>query len=461
MSQRQFVILSFILDIACVIGGTTLAYVIRFVGMPPEYNFNAFLIAAPFIVAAYLFAGWIYDLYKPTHIDTPWSITRATFLTTITGALLTAFILFIGAAYTAPFARWTFLLSILIIFVLLTLWRWVFLWLGSITLPTQRILILGQSEMALNLANNFAKYRDRHLEIVGFVGMEDLPPPHYERLLRNLEKHAPLRGTFHQLPEIIADTSATRLIVATPSHKRNLVESIALIVGTDVSIDVVPDVYEILFSSTDSIVGDIPLIHASGRHLSSYDRVPKRVFDLFLSLTIAILASPLMLLAALAIKLDDGGPVFYKQERVGKDGRIFNVLKFRTMQIGAEDESGPVLAEEDDERITRVGAWIRRLRIDEIPQILNVIRGQMSFIGPRPERPYFVRQFSREIEGYAERLRVLPGITGLAQINGGYATTPELKLKYDLMYIYHQSFLLDLQVIAETIKVVLTGRGAR
>jgi exopolysaccharide biosynthesis polyprenyl glycosylphosphotransferase len=379
----------------------------------------------------------------------------------VTGALLTTLILFFGAARTAPFARWTLVISTLLIFVFLTLWRWLFLRFGSVSLPAQRILILGTGEMALNLANNFEKYGDRHLSIVGFVGMEEIPPLDIEAHNASLQQYAPLKSTYHQLPEIITDTQATRLIVATPSHARNIVETIALIAGSDVSIDVVPDVYEILFSQTDSIVGDIPLIHASGRHLSSYGRVPKRAFDLFLSLILAIITAPIMLLAALAIKLDDGGPVLYRQERVGKDGRIFNVLKFRTMRIDAEQESGPVLADEDDERITRVGRLIRTFRIDELPQVLNVVRGQMSFIGPRPERPFFVRQFSREIEGYDERLRVLPGITGLAQINGGYATTPQLKLKYDLMYVYHQSFLLDLQVMAETVKVVLTGRGAR
>ena len=458
MSQRTFVILSLIIDALCIIGGTALAFVIRFVGIPPAYNFNAFLYAAPFMVLAYFIAGWIYDLYNPTHIDTWWSITRATLLTTLTGALLTTFVLFFGGELTAPFARWTFLLGTGITFALLTLWRILFLRFGSITWPMQRILILGTGKMALKLAENFKKYHEKHLQLVGFVVALNSADGSY---FDELSDFAPVQGSFMDLADIIKRTDATRLIVASPADSREIIETIALVDGNNIAIDIVPGVYEIMFASTDSIVGDIPLIHATDQQLSGYRGLPKRLFDLVVASILLIIASPIMLIASLAIKLDDGGPIFYRQERVGKDGQVFNVVKFRTMRLDAEKDTGPILAEDHDQRITRVGKVIRNFRIDEMPQFFNVLRGQMSLIGPRPERPYFVERFREEVKGYDERLQVLPGITGLAQINGGYATTPELKLKYDLMYIYHQSFLLDLQVIAETVKVVLTGRGAR
>jgi len=457
MSQRTFIIFSVLLDAVCIVGGTVLAYFVRFSGQLPAHNFNAFLLAAPFILCAYYIAGWIHDLYKPVYMDTPWSITRSTFLTTMTGALLTALILFLGSSATAAFARWTFLLSVCIIFTLFTFWRMVFLRVGSISWPTQRILILGTGDMALNLARNLQKYHEKHLELVGFVSMDLTDDSAHDELA----PFAPLRGTYKQLPDIISVANATRLIVASPADSREVIETIALVGKNSIAIDIVPNIYEILLASTDSIVGDIPLIHATGKQLSGYARIPKRILDLVMSAIVALLGAPVMLIAALAIKLDDGGPVFYLQERVGKDGRLFRVVKFRTMELDAEKDSGPVLAEDGDVRITRVGKVLRTFRIDEMPQFLNVMRGRMSFIGPRPERPFFSDQYMRDIEGYDERLRVLPGITGLAQINGGYATTPELKLKYDLMYVYHQSFLLDLQVMAETIKVVLTGRGAR
>ncbi len=137
------------------------------------------------------------------------------------------------------------------------------------------------------------------------------------------------------------------------------------------------------------------------------------------------------------------------------------MYKLRTMIKDAEKLTGPVLAEEDDPRITRVGRFLRRSRIDELPQIFNILSGDMSFVGPRPERPFFVEQFVAEIPGYRERFSIKPGVTGLAQVSGGYATTPERKLKYDLIYMYHQNLAMDVQIVAETLRVVLTGRGAR
>jgi len=153
--------------------------------------------------------------------------------------------------------------------------------------------------------------------------------------------------------------------------------------------------------------------------------------------------------------------VVFKQERVGKDLKPFEVYKLRTMVKDAEKLCGPVLAEEDDPRITRVGRFLRSYRIDELPQIVNILRGEMSFVGPRPERMHFVESFLAEIPGYRERFRVKPGVTGLAQVSGGYATTPERKLKYDLIYMFHQNLAMDVQIVLETLRVVLTGRGAR
>jgi len=165
--------------------------------------------------------------------------------------------------------------------------------------------------------------------------------------------------------------------------------------------------------------------------------------------------------SAIAIVLQDGFPIFFSQERVGRDLRPFRVHKLRTMIKDAEKTTGPVLAEEGDARITTVGRILRKFRIDEFPQLVNILKGEMSFVGPRPERPYFVEQYLNKVNGYRERFNVKPGLTGLAQVSGSYATTPERKLKYDLIYIYHQTPAMDMQIVAETLRVVLTGRGAR
>ncbi|MBI5230681.1 MAG: sugar transferase, partial [Coriobacteriales bacterium] len=179
------------------------------------------------------------------------------------------------------------------------------------------------------------------------------------------------------------------------------------------------------------------------------------------SLVLLILLSPVLIAATIAILVTSGLPVIYWQERVGRSMRMFRIYKFRTMVKDAEKLSGPVLATDDDPRITRVGRFLRTYRIDELPQLVNILRGDMSFVGPRPERPYFVEQHVRDIPGYRERFHVKPGVTGLAQVSGGYATTAERKLKYDLIYMYHQDLTMDLRIIVDTLQVVLTGKGAR
>ena len=189
----------------------------------------------------------------------------------------------------------------------------------------------------------------------------------------------------------------------------------------------------------------------------------KRWLDIASSALSLILSLPLCLFVALAIKLDSSGPVFYRQERVGQDGKTFTMLKFRSMRNDAE-ENGPKWAAINDDRITRVGRFIRKYRLDEIPQMINVLKGDMSFIGPRPERPIFVDKFAKEIPYYPQRHVVKPGISGWAQIRYPYGASKEdalEKLKYDLYYIRHFSIFFDISIILETGKVVLLGKGSR
>lgn len=205
------------------------------------------------------------------------------------------------------------------------------------------------------------------------------------------------------------------------------------------------------------------LIFSDGFKRSAIFKKVKRVFDILASILTLIILSPIGILVALAIKMDSPGPIFYSQERVGEDGKIFKLLKFRSMFVSAE-EDGPVWAKIGDERITRTGRIIRKLRLDEIPQVFNVLKGEMSFVGPRPERPFFVELLKEEIPFYSERHVIKPGITGWAQIRYSYGASKEdalQKLKYDLYYIKHMSLILDLIIIFETIKIVFLGKGAR
>ncbi|MDI9245594.1 TIGR03013 family XrtA/PEP-CTERM system glycosyltransferase [Marinobacter sp. CHS3-4] len=207
------------------------------------------------------------------------------------------------------------------------------------------------------------------------------------------------------------------------------------------------------------------LVFSDGFTVSSVFGIGKRSLDLFASTLLLLAGAPLMVLTAIAIKIEDGlkSPVFYSQERVGLNGKVFNVHKFRSMITDAEKD-GAVWATKNDARVTRVGAFIRKVRIDELPQIFNVLNGSMAFVGPRPERPYFVEQLSEKIPFYSERHRVKPGLTGWAQLCFAYADNEEdtrEKLRYDLYYIKNQSLLLDLLVIIQTVEVVLFKKGSQ
>lgn len=265
----------------------------------------------------------------------------------------------------------------------------------------------------------------------------------------------------NDVARIVGNHRANRVIISSPIALRELVESLVLADGVNVRVDVVPELYEVFIGTVDSIVGDVPLMEISHTTVPRYYAVAKRAVDLLVALVGLVLTSPLLLAASASIVICDGLPVFYSQERVGRDMKPFRIHKLRTMIRDAEDDTGPVIAEVDDARITAVGKILRRFRIDEIPQLVNILAGEMSFVGPRPERPHFVEKYLAEVPGYRERFKVKPGITGLAQVSGSYATTPERKLKYDLIYIYHQRPVLDVQIVVDTLRVVLTGRGAR
>lgn len=205
------------------------------------------------------------------------------------------------------------------------------------------------------------------------------------------------------------------------------------------------------------------LVFAENAFSSRLNQAFKRGFDLILSTTMLILVLPLMLLTALAIRLDSEGPVFYRQERVGLHGKIFTLLKFRSMRVDAE-AAGPAWAATHDPRVTRIGGFLRRSRIDELPQLINVLRGEMSLIGPRPERPHFVAQLAAAIPRYHDRGFVKPGITGWAQVNFPYGASIEdarMKLAYDLYYVAHRNFFLDLLILISTVRVILFREGAR
>ncbi|MEO8233186.1 MAG: sugar transferase [Ignavibacteriota bacterium] len=273
-----------------------------------------------------------------------------------------------------------------------------------------------------------------------------------------------VEGTTDQLVEIIEKYNAKEIIIALEKEDHDvLVDVISKTEGKNLSLKIVPDLYEILSGQarTSQIYG-IPLIDIMPELMPEWEKKIKRIMDIFVSLLLLIFSSPILILTAIGIKIDSKGPVLFKQERLGQNGKPFNVLKFRSMIVDAEKYSGPVWSQKDDPRVTRMGKFVRRVRIDEIPQMYNVLKGEMSLVGPRPEREFFVEKLSKEIPYYKRRLKVRPGVTGWAQIKHKYDETIEdvkIKLRYDLFYIENMSIRMDFKILLRTVYVVIFGKG--
>jgi exopolysaccharide biosynthesis polyprenyl glycosylphosphotransferase len=225
----------------------------------------------------------------------------------------------------------------------------------------------------------------------------------------------------------------------------------------------VPDLLEMMTSQVRiKELEGIPFIRVKTTPMGTWNQILKRSFDLVVAALVLILISPFFVLLALLIKITSKGPVFYLQERIGLDGKTFRVIKFRSMKIDAEEVTGPVWARKDDPRTTFLGRFMRRFSLDELPQLINVLTGEMSLVGPRPERPHFVEQFKKEVPKYLDRHRVKTGMTGWAQVNGlrGADVSIEERTKYDVYYVENWSLVFDLKIILKTIRAVLFGKDA-
>jgi sugar transferase (PEP-CTERM system associated) len=275
-----------------------------------------------------------------------------------------------------------------------------------------------------------------------------------------------LVGRPEDIPSLVQQYEVDRIVVGLTDRRGQL--PIAELLQAKLSGVYVEDATSMYERLTGKIlIDDLKpswMIFSDGFVVSRWTRMLKRGLDVALSSVGLLLSTPLMLLTAIAVYLDSPGPILYSQERVGERGRIFTVYKFRSMRADAEEDGTPQWARDGDDRVTRVGRFIRTARLDEMPQLWNVLRGDMSFVGPRPERPYFVEQLAREIPFYQQRHAVKPGVTGWAQVKYQYGSTIEdamEKLRYDLYYIKHLSVALDLSIVFDTVKVILFGRGAK
>lgn len=318
-------------------------------------------------------------------------------------------------------------------------------------------IIVGFNSKAKNIMDSLKHYRALGLDAKAFVAVE---PENKDENYKNNK----VEGGIEDIAKIVDKYNAKEIIISLEKHEDDvLFQVIAECEDKKVGLKIVPDLYDIISGQarTTQLYG-FPLIDIMPQLMPEWEKKVKRMLDIFVSLVILIATLPVFLITAVTIKLDSKGTVLYKQKRSGLNGEEFFIYKFRSMFQDAEKKSGPVWSQKDDPRTTRIGGFIRKVRIDELPQIINVFKGEMSLVGPRPERPYFVEQLSKEIPLYKRRLRVRPGITGWAQVKHKYDETVEdvkEKLRYDLFYIENISLRMDLKILFRTIFTVLFGKG--
>ena len=402
-----------------------------------------------------LYFNDLYEIKKNENI-----IELATLLIQSIGiaAIILAIIYFILP--DAIIGRWIFFVSIIFLFLFLISWRSLYALTIKKRLLTEKTIILGYGELVGDILHEIKNRKDIIYDIRHIVLHQN------ERGSSTKFDSVPIRYGFYGICDL-ADTEQVSSIIVALSQKRGVMpyEELLSCKTKGVSIIDGESFYErITGKLMVEKINPSWLIFSDGFGISKTSRIVKRIYDLVLSLIMLMTISPVLALVAVAIKLNSRGPVFFSQERIGENGKPFTLYKFRSMKAGAEEGSGPVWASHDDPRITEVGKIIRKLRIDELPQLWNVLKGDLSFVGPRPERPFFVEKLKQEVPYYKERHIVKPGITGWAQINYGYGASIEdalEKLKYDLYYIKNMSLFIDLMVIFHTAKIVLLGRGSR
>lgn len=322
----------------------------------------------------------------------------------------------------------------------------------------ERILIVGSGNLAVEVAREVLERPDAGYRIVGFVGTDT-------GLLGKSLINPRVIAVTSELAEVVRRENIDRIVVAMGERRGQLPtqELLQLSLAGTVTIEEGASFSERVTGRVSlSMLRPSWLIFSGRGRQARISGITRSVVHRIVALIGAILSLPIVLLTAVLIKLDSRGPIFYQQERVGKNGRPFTLVKFRSMRVDAE-EAGPVWASKDDDRVTRLGRIIRKIRIDEIPQFWNILSGDMNFVGPRPERPHFVAQLADEIPYYEQRHLIPPGLTGWAQIKYPYGASIEdarQKLQYDLYYVKNQSLILDAIVLFETVKIILFGRGA-
>jgi exopolysaccharide biosynthesis polyprenyl glycosylphosphotransferase len=458
-AQSFFFVLSLLIDSISVLLSFSLAYLLRFHSglIPVRYgvpSFPGYFFGALFVAAAWMFVFYMHKLYSSesgySFVDEVWELLKS--------SIIGSFVVLAPTFFLRDFeySRLTFVLACILSFAFILFGRACLRAIRKLAnaegLGVKRVAIVGGGEMGRAIRDRIERNPTIGYRLVGQVIERN------ERVdgLREL-------GTIEDIREIVSRHELDTLIMTFPLHRHHRV--LKVLEGCqDLKVEYrfVPDLYEMMVSATGHYeLEGIPLIGLKEFPLEGWNRFVKRLEDILGSVVLLAVFSPVILGCALLIKLTSKGPVFFRQERIGEDGRTFNILKFRSMKIDAEDKTGPIFAKEGDARRTGVGRLMRKLSLDEIPQLFNVLKGEMSLVGPRPERPHFVNRFKREVPRYLERHRVKSGITGWAQVNGlrGNTSIPD-RIKHDLYYIENWSLGFDLKIMMRTVLEMFRSKVA-
>ncbi|WP_419877316.1 sugar transferase [Brevibacillus centrosporus] len=413
-----------------------IAFLSRFSFDVPLRNVKPYLALFPWISLFCLIAFYMFDLYSDWKRKSLHHLLYTIFLSVLLVMVLTMSMTYMGKGFSFP--RSVILFATFLQFFVLGFSRYLIWQLARKKHGSKKVLIVGDSlDSGVSLAEKCMNHSKGWFIIHGFL------PAHSRRLLHK------------KMAEVDV------VLLGPDLNREDKAEIISLCIKHEKEVLAVPEMVELLAIESElQQIDDLLVLSIQPPRFVPRKLLVKRCFDLLVSGFLILLLVPVMLLLYVLIKLTSPGPAIFKQERLGEGGRSYLIYKFRSMVVDAEKSTGPVLAAAKDPRITPIGRFMRSTRLDEIPQLFNVLKGEMSLVGPRPERPFFIQQFQESIPDYAYRLSVKPGITGLAQILANYSTKVEDKLRFDILYVKTYSFVLDIKILLQTIRVVLQREQA-
>jgi Undecaprenyl-phosphate glucose phosphotransferase len=468
--SQVFLTILFITDMAVVAAAWLLAYEIRFeaswfLQILPMYEktprLDAYFKILPVILVVWAILMRRESLYLPRRVKSPYEeLIRITRVSTVGIFVITGLTFFYRPFTIFTYSRAVMGLFWLLSAVALTVFRvairQLFRELRRRGYNLRHILIVGAGDLSREVIRRVQAHPEIGLSVVGLLARD------MSKVGRSIDGIRVL-GVYEDIQKILRSQGVDQVVLALPADAHDRMDSVLKFMGEEmVDVRVVPDLYHhmTLRAGVEDFDG-LPMVRLQDTPMAGWNRAVKRIFDVAVSAGMLVAASPLMILAAILIKILTPGPIFYKQTRMGFDGRCFEMFKFRTMRVDAEAQTGAVWAKNDDPRRTPLGRILRNLSIDELPQIFNVLRGDMSMVGPRPERPELIEQFKKEIPKYMLRHKVKAGVTGLAQVRGLRGNTAlDKRIDSDLYYIEHWSLGLDLEILLRTVPAVLLGKGA-